>query len=211
MYHAICSRFSPFARGVRSVTPRSSLRSPRSRGFTLIELLVVVAMVGILSALAVEGVGRYFNSARVVDAKGAVSAIKQAQEIYKAKYGVYANVSPNRDDDWYPGDPLAGNVIYAWKLDHPLYFGSAGRPGWSDLDVPLKTFTGGGCTTQAGVAGQAVTGGADTIAGLKLSYDPDQDWYVVVCATDFDEDGVIARFGGSSLFSEVVVEDPSVH
>ena len=205
MYHAICSRFSPFARGVRSVTPRSSLRSPRSRGFTLIELLVVVAMVGILSALAVEGVGRYFNSARVVDAKGAVSAIKQAQEIYKAKYGVYANVSLQRNTGWYPGDPAMGNVSYPWKMDHPEYFGSAGRQGWSDLDVPLQRFRGGGCTTQAGFAGQNV----GTIAGLTVADIPDQDWYVVVCATDFDNDARLARFGGSSLFSEILVEDRS--
>jgi type II secretory pathway pseudopilin PulG len=171
--------------------------------------MVVVAMVGILSAVAVGGVGRYMNGARVADAKAAVSAVKIAQEVYKAQHGVYADLSPNRDADWYPGDPLAGNVRYSWaQPDHDLYT-RADDIGWIDLDVNLGEMIGGGCTTQAGGAGQPATTATDTIAGYELGYTPNTDWYVVVCATDFDEDANLARFGGSSLFSEVIVENPT--
>ena len=174
--------------------------------------MVTVTMVGILSAIGTMGVSRYFYSARVGDAKAAVSAIKIAQEMYKAEYGVYANVSgDDRDSGWYPGEP--GKFIYPWvKEDHDLFVGENGRPGWSDLDVPLTEFHGGGCTTDAGFAGENPTA-THSIAGSSFAADdtPQTDWYVVVCATDVDGDGDDAKFGGSSLFSEVIVEDPSEH
>lgn len=201
-----CFRLSTLAPGVRRAAPRVSAR----RGFTLIELMVVIAMVGILSALAVRGVSTHFRSARSVDARSGVSAVAVAQEMYRAEFGIYADVSPSRSDNWYPGDPKKGNVKYAWKQPgHVLWNGTGARPGWRDLEVPLGEFHGGGCTTDAGGAGELATSGGETIAGVSLGYTPQKNWYVVVCATDLDTDGDFRIVGGSPLVSEVIVQDPT--
>ena len=49
-----------------------SNRRQSSRGFTLVESMIVVALVGILSALSVYGVGRYVRAARAAEATNAV-------------------------------------------------------------------------------------------------------------------------------------------
>jgi type IV pilus assembly protein PilA len=47
----------------------------RPRAFTLVELMIVVAILGVMSALAVIGVQRYVNSAKTAEAKEVVGAI----------------------------------------------------------------------------------------------------------------------------------------
>src|SRR6266851_4427576 len=42
------------------------------RGFTLIELMIVVAIVGVLSALAIYGVTKYLRSSKTAEVKTAV-------------------------------------------------------------------------------------------------------------------------------------------
>ena len=74
------------AGGGASVPPHTAMRLPdhnlarvrhsRTRGFTLVELLAVVAMIGVLSALAVVGFKKYMNSTRTADARSLIGAIR---------------------------------------------------------------------------------------------------------------------------------------
>jgi type IV pilus assembly protein PilA len=48
------------------------------RGFTLVELMLVVAIIGILSALAIYGVGAYVANAKSAEALTNVGAIGKA-------------------------------------------------------------------------------------------------------------------------------------
>ena len=187
-------------------TAAGSRRAAARRGFTLVELMIVVAMVGILSALAIVGVSKYYERARSVDARGVVSAIMAAQEFYKAKYGEYANINDHLDSsadtEFYPGNPSDGNALHAWSNpSHVRNTRTTDRPIWLDLDVPITEYPGGGCVTTAGYAGEPVT---DTIAGIEVAFVPDKEWYAVVCVTDLDGDGQLRYYGGSSLFTEVV-------
>jgi type IV pilus assembly protein PilA len=50
-------------------------RSLRNRAFTLVELMIVVAIIGIIAALAVYGVGRHLRAAKVAEAKQSVGQI----------------------------------------------------------------------------------------------------------------------------------------
>ena len=47
-------------------------------GFTLVELMIVVAIIGVLAALAIYGVTRYFASAKTAEAKNTVGAISRS-------------------------------------------------------------------------------------------------------------------------------------
>lgn len=53
------------------------------RGFTLVELMIVVAIIGVLSALAIYGVRKYLNNAKTAEAREGIGRIaKDASSAY---------------------------------------------------------------------------------------------------------------------------------
>src|SRR5580700_3850712 len=79
----------------------------RSRGFTLIELMIVVAIIGVLSLLAVVGYRKLIQTSHVTEATGMVQNIRIAQEAYHSETQQYAQLSsePNlgvQATDYYP-------------------------------------------------------------------------------------------------------------
>src|ERR1700722_14182001 len=63
------------------------------RGFTLIESMIIVAMIGVLSVLAVLGYRRWVRSAYMTEAHDMVSSIRAAQESFRAENAGYLSVS----------------------------------------------------------------------------------------------------------------------
>jgi type IV pilus assembly protein PilA len=87
-----------------------------SRGFTLIELMIVVAIIGILSAIAVPNFMKFQAKARQSEAKTNLSAWNTAAKAYFAEYSTYAC----KDCGWKPEPknrysymPGTGTVIAA--------------------------------------------------------------------------------------------------
>jgi type IV pilus assembly protein PilE len=73
----------------------SNAHLPRpSRGFTLIELAMVLAVVGILSAVAVPSYQAHLAKARRSEAVTALTRLQLAQESFRANHGSYALALP---------------------------------------------------------------------------------------------------------------------
>jgi type IV pilus assembly protein PilA len=70
----------------------------KKRGFTLVELMAVVAMVAVLAALAIQGVGRYLALAKSSEAKNTVGAIGRAV-VAAAQRMMLAGAMPQQKSD----------------------------------------------------------------------------------------------------------------
>ena len=71
----------------------------KPNGFTLIELMIVVAIIGILSAIALPKFADLIRKSNEGSTKGSLSAIKSALSIYYAEL-----------EGWYPTDTVPGNA-----------------------------------------------------------------------------------------------------
>ena len=65
-------------------TMHSQTRLKLHHGFTLIELMIVVAIIGILSAIAVPKFGNLVRKAKEAAVKGGLGALRSAISIYYA-------------------------------------------------------------------------------------------------------------------------------
>ncbi|MCG8687200.1 MAG: prepilin-type N-terminal cleavage/methylation domain-containing protein [Desulfobacterales bacterium] len=67
------------------------------KGFSLIELMIVVAIIGILSAIAIPNFINYQLKSKTAEAKTNLGTIKTVQEAYKAENSSYVvcTASPN--------------------------------------------------------------------------------------------------------------------
>ena len=86
-----------------------SLLRPQE-GFTLVELMVVVAIIGLLSAVAVPNFKKYQAKAKMSEAKLQLSSIYTAESSFYSSYNMYHNCLTYMGYD--PG-PEAANRYYA--------------------------------------------------------------------------------------------------
>lgn len=82
----------------------------RQDGFTLVELMVVVAIIGLLSAVAVPNFKKYQAKAKMSEAKLQLSALYTAESSFYSDYNMYHNCLTYMGFD--PG-PESANRYYA--------------------------------------------------------------------------------------------------
>ncbi len=164
--------------GARVCGARRARMRTRLRGFTLVELSVVVVIVGVLSVLAVVGYRRLILSSKLTEAQNVISAIRIAQEDYKAETGGYADLGtklcPNDGSrqiktGWDPTCSGGGTATWASlpvHVDGPVQFGYATCAGTS-ADVPTA------CNTT-----NALVSNLDVMNG--------KPWYVIYAQADLD-------------------------
>ena len=76
------------------VCPKGSLRAPfsfccDSRGFSLVELMIVVAIIGLLSSIAVPNFRKFQARSRTTEAKLQLAAIYTAEQSFYGTYQIY--------------------------------------------------------------------------------------------------------------------------
>jgi type IV pilus assembly protein PilA len=172
-----------------AVTSRArKLALRRSRGFTLIELSIVVAIVGVLAVIAVVGYRKYVLHSKISEAHAVISAIRIAQEDYRAEKGTYANLGAQ----FCPTAAGVSNKKVGWD---PTCTG--GTLTWATLPVHVD----GAVQFQ-----YATVAGTTTFAGSPLGSSwvswnaPTQiPWYVVAAKCDLNgsADGETELIGSS--------------
>jgi type IV pilus assembly protein PilA len=173
---------------------RAALRRLARRGFTLVELAVVVAIVGVLSVIAVVGYRKLTLSAKVTEARNMVSAIRIAQEDYKLERGVYADLG---DTNHCPSSGLTVPAVKAaWT---PAC--NSGKAAWSLLPVHSDGPVQFGYATVA--TGSPPTYGFVNMAAAVTT----KPWYVIHAQADLAENGglnteLVGTSWSSTIFSQ---------
>ncbi|HWR97267.1 MAG TPA: prepilin-type N-terminal cleavage/methylation domain-containing protein [Candidatus Methanoperedens sp.] len=115
----------------------------RSGGFTLVELMIVVAIVGLLSAIAIPNFMRMRERAKIAEAKANLGAIRVTETAYFSEYNRYVGNQPQNPDrtadpparfTWTNGTRFS---ILGFAPDGRLYFSYA----LGGADFPLDNFT----------------------------------------------------------------------
>lgn len=113
--------------------PSLTRRAPSAHGFSLIELLLVLALIGILSGIAIPAYLGQRRRARVIgDAQANAQALAMALESRRAENGLYA----------------ASGTAWAWTASGGAPTASAGAPlftakGTSKMNYNVAVTNGG--------------------------------------------------------------------
>ncbi len=128
---------------------RNSRGQNRKHGFTLVELMIVVAIIGVITAVAVPSFYRYQNRSKFAEAYVNLRALAEAQQSAFAVNSVYLSTSSS-----WPGGGLGKNkrnskIIedkfgsIGWAPDGDVYFDYSTATNVSDVgcDAEPTAFT----------------------------------------------------------------------
>lgn len=123
------------------------LRKPRA-GFTLIELMIVVALIGILSAIAIPGYKNYQARSRRTEAYLNLSALVRTEDAYYAEHQAYVGMVAGSPPS-VPGPP-DGAFKRPWTAADEAAFGNIGWTPEGSVFYDYAVTAKGACTCPAG-------------------------------------------------------------
>lgn len=102
-----------------------SAQNKKNHGFTLIELLITVAIIGILSAIAIPSYGKYVTRSKRSEATSNLLQLASLQEQFYRDFRVYAQ-SVSADNTSVAGTFTAGvyndDGVIPWSAANEKYF-----------------------------------------------------------------------------------------
>jgi prepilin-type N-terminal cleavage/methylation domain-containing protein len=190
------------AQEVQNATAVSRRRfSAKPRGFTLTELLIGIAIMAVLSALAVYSVRKYVLVSKTAEPIEIINSIRAAQEAYKDETFAYLTISPDLAT-YHPAIPagVPDSRKRSWATGNP-----ANDTPWQQLGVNVSAPVAFGYACVARAANQAMPNLGIT-GNVNYPATPTAPYYVVRTVGDRDEDNVLAVLLGSSFTDEIYVE-----
>jgi prepilin-type N-terminal cleavage/methylation domain-containing protein len=171
----------------------------RHRGFTLVELMIVVAIIVVLSVIAVGAYRRFTARARTTEVHAMFAEIRAKEESYRAEFSSYYSLSGS-ETDLYPVLGSAGTEPRAKTWVSPA--------AWTFMGVrpPSQQIYCGYAVVQAPANSWGATG---TYMRSFVGTVPGVNWWAAVAMCDNDSiggtlyDGNNARFTTSSLTTTV--------
>jgi prepilin-type N-terminal cleavage/methylation domain-containing protein len=154
----------------------------RDTGFSLVELMIVVAIIGILSAVALPTFRDYVLKSRTAEATEFLGVIRLREESYRAEFGRYCPTLPTSGNDV---TAIPANLVPATPGEDDQEFLSTAE--WQQLGARPS----GSVRFGYGVAAGAP---ADIPSGLGWNSANADFWFVAQAVGDLDGDTTRVTF-----------------